>query len=150
MITQFLDVLTGSQHACNYHFMQRNALNLQTVEICPAYVIEQHGSPRNKIRNALLERIYMIKRIGSDVDKFAFTVFGIGTVVNGRHSMPVGTLKLHAVAVGKSIGISRNTHDAMLDDITFFIEKTRNGSRQRYNFRLFFSLHFITVTSRRH
>ncbi len=92
----------------------------------------------------------MIKRIGIDVDKFAFTVFGIGTVVNGRHSMPVGTLKLHAVAVGKSIGISRNTHDAMLDDITVFIEKTRHGSRQRYNFRLFFSLHFITVTSRRH
>lgn len=129
--------------------MQRDALNLKTVEVCPAYVIEQDGSPRHKIRDALSEGIYMIKRIGINIDQFAFTLFGIRTVVNRRHSMPVGAFELHVVAVGKSIGIFGDTHDTVLYDIAVFIEKTGLGNRKRSGNRLFNSSCGIAADSHR-
>lgn len=125
--------------------MQMNALNLKTVEVCPAYVIEQDGSPRHKIRDALSEGIYMIKRIGINVNQFAFTLFGIRTVVHRRHSMPGGTFELHVIAVGKSIGIFGDTHDTVLDDITVLIEKTGLGNRKRSSKRLFNGNYGITA-----
>ena len=70
VVAQLSHILLGAQDTRDDELMERDALDLQTVIISPADIIQENGSAGNEIGNASVEHIYMIIRRGCHIDQF--------------------------------------------------------------------------------
>lgn len=55
--TQFRHIILGAQNARHDNLMQRNALNLQRIEIGTADILEQHRGTRHQVRNTVVQLV---------------------------------------------------------------------------------------------
>ena len=53
--TQFRHVILGTQNARHDNLMQRNALDLQRIEIGTTNILEQHRGTRHQVRNTVVQ-----------------------------------------------------------------------------------------------
>lgn len=110
---QLNDILLRAQHAGDNHLMQRHTLDIERVVERLADILEQNGCSRHQIRNAGIQRIDVIIRIGANIDQFTLAHLGILAVLDGRYAPLLGSSQLYTVGVGKGFGIAGDTEDAV-------------------------------------
>lgn len=83
--------------------MQGNTFDLQTIEEVSTNVVKQHGGSWHKVRNAVVEFIYIVIWVTSHVHQFAFPSFGFLPISNRLNAILVSHLQLHIIQVGKAL-----------------------------------------------
>ena len=65
--SEFRHIILGAQDARHDDLMQRNTLNLQGIEIRPAYILQQHRCLRHQIRNTVVQLIHIKEWIAAHI-----------------------------------------------------------------------------------
>ena len=134
--TQFRHIILGTQNARHDNLMQRNALNLQRIEIGTADILEQHRGTRHQVRNTVVQLVDIKERIAAHIHQLALAVLRLQTVLYRFHTMLSSRQNLHILLVGESIAEMRYREDAMLHLLAILVEEDRRLSalcRIRHN-----------------
>ena len=118
--SEFRHIILGAQDACYDDLMQRNTLNLQGIEIRPAYILQQHRCLRHQIRNTVVQLIHIKKRIAAHIHQFALAVLRFLTILNRSHTMLVGSQNLNILLVRESIAEMRHRENTVLHLLATF------------------------------
>ena len=116
--------------------MQRNALDLQRIEIGAANILEQHRGTRHQVRNAVVQLVDIKERIAAHIHQLALAVLRLQTVLHRFHAVLSSRQNLHILLVGESIAEMRHREDAMLHLLAILVEEDRRLSalcRIRHN-----------------
>ena len=105
--------------------MQRNALDLQRIEISPTDILQQHRSPRYQIRYTVIQFIHIKERIAAHIHQLTLTMLSLLTVLYRIHAILVGSQNLHILLVRESIAEMRHREDTMLHLLAILIEENR-------------------------
>lgn len=111
--TQAGYVLLGTQDAGDNDAMQGKALEIEAVLKGSANIVEQNAGTGHEIRDGGIQRIDMVVRTGTDIDKFLHALFSILTVPNGSDAPLVSDGQLLVIAVRELHMIARHTIDAV-------------------------------------
>ncbi len=123
--TQFRHIILGTQNARHDNLMQRNALDLQRIEISPADILEQHRGARHQVRNTVVQFVDIKERIAAHIHQLALAVLRLKTVLYRFHTMLSSRQNLHILLVRESIAEMRHREDAMLHLLAILIEEDR-------------------------
>ena len=105
--------------------MQRNALDLQRIEISPADILEQHRSARHQVRNTVVQLVDIKERIAAHIHQLALAVLRLQAVLYRFHAMLCSCQNLHILLVRKSIAEMRHREDTVLHLLAILIEEDR-------------------------
>ena len=111
--TQTSNIFLRSQHTRYNETMQGNTFHLQTIKECLSNILQENSRMRHKIRNALMERVYMIEWIATDINQLTLAHFRILTVLYRRNAPSLGCYQLQVIGIRKSRQEVRHTQDAM-------------------------------------
>ena len=123
--TQFRHIVLGTQDTGDDNLMERNALDLQRVEISLANILKQHRGTWHKIRNAVVQLINIEIRVTAHIHQFALAVLSLFTVLHRTYSILIGSKKLHIILIGKGIAKMRDRENTMFHHLPLGIEKYR-------------------------
>ena len=123
--TQFRHIILGAQNARHDNLMQRNALNLQRIEIGTADILEQHRGTRHQVRNTVVQLVDIKERVAAHIHQLALAVLRLQTVLYRFHTMLSSRQNLHILLVGESIAEMRHREDAMLHLLAILVEEDR-------------------------
>ena len=105
--------------------MQRNALNLQRIEIGTTNILEQHRGARHQVRNTVVQLVDIKERVAAHIHQLALAVLRLQTVLYRFHTMLSSRQNLHILLVGESIAEMRHREDAMLHLLAILVEEDR-------------------------
>ena len=105
--------------------MQRNALDLQRIEIGTADILEQHRGARHQVRNTVVQLVDIKERIAAHIHQLALAVLRLQTVLYRFHAVLSSRQNLHILLVGESIAEMRHREDAMLHLLAILVEEDR-------------------------
>ena len=105
--------------------MQRNALDLQRIEIGTADILEQHRGTRHQVRNTVVQLVDIKERVAAHIHQLALAVLRLQTVLYRFHTMLSSRQNLHILLVGESIAEMRHREDAMLHLLAILVEEDR-------------------------
>ena len=105
--------------------MQRNALDLQRIEIGTTNILEQHRGTRHQVRNAVVQLVDIKERIAAHIHQLALAVLRLQTVLHRFHAVLCSRQNLHILLVGESIAEMRHREDAMLHLLAILVEEDR-------------------------
>ena len=123
--TQFRHIVLGTQDTGDDNLMEWNALYLQRVEISLANILKQHRGTWHKIRNAVVQLIYIEIRVTAHIHQLALAVLSFITVLHRTHTKLIGSKKLHIVLVGKGVAKMRDREYTVFHHLSLGIEKYR-------------------------
>ena len=105
--------------------MQRNALDLQRIEIGTTNILEQHRGTRHQVRNAVVQLVDIKERIAAHIHQLALAVLRLQAVLYRFHAVLCSRQNLHILLVGESIAEMRHREDTMLHLLAILVEEDR-------------------------
>ena len=107
-------ILLRTKHAGDNELMERDMLDIQTVEELPTDVVEQYCGPRHKIRDAPFQRVDMVIRTCTDIDQLRLALLRFLPVAYYRNAILLGIGKLYVVGVGERLAVAEHANNGML------------------------------------
>ena len=101
-------IVLRAQHARDDEFMEGHTFHVEAVEERLTDILQKHGGPGHQIRNAGVERIDVIIRIGTHIDELTLARLGIGAILYRRDAPPIGCHQLNGIRIGESRRITGN------------------------------------------